>query len=75
MKQMTIDQITEPGYYWSRIDEYRDWGIVYLKRQMLNPEHPRHNLFEVCGTPAESPNARCSYDGMGFFIGPLALPD
>lgn len=43
---MTLDQVTQEGFYFARMDEHRPWHVIHVTRQASNPKHPRYNSFE-----------------------------
>lgn len=67
-----LEDITEPGFYWNRLDEHRMWSVVYVVRQMINPLHPRYNMFKI-ESRADSRGGWVSE--LGDFIGPLDEPE
>lgn len=53
---MQFDEITEEGWYWTRMDEFRPWTPVYVKRRFCNTNHPKHNTYwEVVSIPTDGP--------------------
>ena len=72
---MKLSEIKEPGFYWNRADAHRAWCVVYVRRQMCNPEHPRHNLFEINASGSSVGPTDSLSSPNGDFIGPITAPE
>ena len=72
---MTAEEITEPGFYWNRWDEYRPWTMTFVTREAKNPEHPRYGIFRIDGSIKSIVFGGPAWPSMeGEFIGPIEPP-
>lgn len=70
---MKLEDIKEPGFYWNRLDENREWSVVLVLRRYSNPEHPRYNDVFYIEKLAENRGGWVS--SSGDFIGPIQQPE
>jgi hypothetical protein len=75
---MKLSEVTQSGFYWARDDEYRQWAMVFLTRQAINPVHPRYNKWEIHNgdTGQAAPFQKCQSPNHedAEFIGPVSPP-
>ncbi len=74
---MKLADITQPGFYWNRLDEYRSWTVVFVNRKARNPAHPDHGVMVLdgCVHPTRGgPGTDVLPAAGGDFVGPLEVP-